>query len=173
MIVRLRQQLLASTFFCGALLAAGTAHAQDQKQDTQPQSGPIEATNPATAASANGDTQAADQGAIVITGSRIPQPNLTSGSPVTVVNSQEVRLSGATRAEDLVNALPQVTASQAGNLSNGSTGTATVNLRNLGTNRTLVLINGRRLVPGDPTPGGNAPDLNFVPATMIERVEGR
>src|SRR5947209_7453736 len=162
MIIRMRQQLLASTFFCGALFVAGTAHAQDQRQDSQPQSGPVEATNPANATSA--DAQATEQGAIVITGSRIPQPNLTSVSPVTVVNSQEVRLSGATRAEDLVNALPQVTASQAGNLSNGATGTATVNLRNLGTNRTLVLLNGRLLVPGAPSPGGNAPDLNCVRA---------
>ncbi|HEX4736106.1 MAG TPA: TonB-dependent receptor [Allosphingosinicella sp.] len=169
MAMHLRQQLLASTFFCGTLMMAGTAQAQDQRQDAQPQSGPVEAANPANAASA--DAQPSDQGAIVITGSRIPQPNLTSVSPVTVINSQEVRLSGTTRTEDLINALPQVTASQAGNLSNGSTGTATVNLRNLGTNRTLVLINGRRLVPGDPSPGGNAPDLNFVPATMIERVD--
>src|SRR6185503_1110266 len=103
--------------------------------------------------SADANPQAADQGAIVITGSRIPQPNLTAVSPVTVVNSQEVRLSGATRAEDIVNSLPQAFAAQSGNVSNGSSGTATINLRNLGSNRTLVLVNGRRVVPGDPTPG--------------------
>ena len=128
---RILNNLLATTVFCGALGMAAPAWAQDQKQDTQPQSGPVEATNPANAASANADTQAADQGTIVITGSRIPQPNLTAVSPVTVLNSQEVRLSGATRAEDLVNSLPQAFASQSGNLSNGSTGTATINLRNL------------------------------------------
>jgi iron complex outermembrane receptor protein len=165
--MRLHHRLLASTMFCGALFGASVARAQDQRQDTQPQSGPVEASNPNTSANAN--TEAADQGTIVITGSRIPQPNLTSVSPVTVVNSQEVRLSGTTRTEDLINALPQVTASQAGNLSNGSTGTATLNLRNLGTNRTLVLINGRRLVPGDPSSA--AADINAVPATLIERVD--
>src|SRR4051794_22650355 len=140
-------RLLASTFLFGTVIAASPARAQDQRQDSQPQSGPVEASNPATAADANGE---ADQGAIVITGSRIPQPNLTSVSPVTVVNSQEIRISGTTRTEDVVNNLPQVTASQAGNVSNGSTGTATVNLRNLGVTRTLVLVNGRRMVPGDP-----------------------
>ncbi|MDB5692715.1 MAG: TonB-dependent receptor [Alphaproteobacteria bacterium] len=162
-----QHRFLASTFLCGALFGSTAAYAQDQRQDTQPQTGPVEASNPNT--SANADTQAADQGTIVITGSRIPQPNLTSVSPVTVVNSQEVRLSGTTRTEDLLNALPQVTASQSGNLSNGSTGAATVNLRNLGANRTLVLINGRRMVPGDPST--SAADLNFVPATLIERVD--
>src|SRR4051794_18902433 len=158
---RILNNLLATTVFCGALGVAAPAYAQDQRQDTQPQSGPVEAANPA----ANAD----DQGAIVITGSRIPQPNLTSVSPVTVVNSQEVRLSGATRAGDIVNALPQAFASRSGNLSNGSTGTATLNLRNLGSNRTLVLINGRRLVPGDPSSA--AADINAVPSTLIDRVD--
>jgi iron complex outermembrane receptor protein len=167
---RILNNLLATTVFCGALGIAAPAYAQDQRQDTQPQSGPVEASNPNTSANAN--TEAADQGTIVITGSRIPQPNLTAVSPVTVVNSQEIRLSGATRAEDLVNSLPQAFASQSGNISNGSSGTATINLRNLGSNRTLVLINGRRLVPGDPTPGsGSAADINAVPATLIERVD--
>jgi iron complex outermembrane receptor protein len=164
---RILTNLLATTVFCGALGIAAPAYAQDQKQDTQPQSGPVEASTPGV--SANADTQAADQGTIVITGSRIPQPNLTAVSPVTVINSQEVRLSGATRAEDLVNSLPQAFASQSGNLSNGSTGTATINLRNLGSQRTLVLVNGRRLVPGDPT--SSAADINAIPATLIERVD--
>jgi iron complex outermembrane receptor protein len=159
--------LMATTIFCGAFGIATPAFAQDQQQPAaQPPSGPVEAAVPPATAAAQ-----PEQGSIVVTGSRIPQANLTSTSPVTVVNSQEIKLEGTTRTEDLVNNLPQVTASQAGNLSNGSSGTATVNLRNLGTTRTLVLINGRRIVPGDPTPGGNSPDLNFVPATMIERVE--
>ena len=88
---------------------------------------------------------------IVITGTRIPQPNLTSASPVTVLSAQEVKLQGTTRTEDLINSLPQAFAAQGSNVSNGATGTATVNLRGLGADRTLVLINGRRLQPGDPT----------------------
>ena len=56
-------------------------------------------------------------------------------------------------------------------MSNGATGTATVNLRGLGAKRTLVLINGRRLQPGDPTAGGNVADINFIPSAMIKRVD--
>ncbi|MCW3846274.1 TonB-dependent receptor [Sphingomonas sp. LB-2] len=114
-------------------------------------------------------TTASDDQEILVTGSRIPQPNLTSTSPVTVVNATEIKLQGTTRAEDLINSLPQVFAEFGGNVSNGASGTATVNLRGLGSNRTLVLINGRRLLPGDPeTPSA---DLNAVPAALISRVD--
>lgn len=109
---------------------------------------------------------------VVVTGSRIPQPNLTSISPVTSVSAETVKIEGVTRVEDLINNLPQAFADFGGNLSNGATGAATVNLRNLGSQRTLVLVNGRRLMPGDPTQNGAASaDLNQIPAALIERVE--
>ena len=76
---------------------------------------------------------------VVVTGSRIPQPNLTSISPVTSVGADDVKIEGVTRVEDLVNNLPQAFADFGGNLSNGATGAATVNLRGLGSQRTLVL----------------------------------
>ena len=88
---------------------------------------------------------------VVVTGSRILQPNLTSISPVTAIGAEAVKIEGVTRIEDLINNLPQAFADLGGNISNGATGTATVNLRGLGPHRTLVLINGRRLMPGDPT----------------------
>ena len=106
---------------------------------------------------------------VVVTGSRIPQANLTAVSPVTSVSSAEIKLEGTTRVEDLLNNLPQVFASQGSTVSNGSNGTATVDLRGLGDNRTLVLIDGKRVVPGDP--GAPAVDLNFIPAQLIDRVE--
>ncbi len=119
---------------------------------------------------AQGAPAAEEEGqVIIVTGSRIPQPNLTSAAPVTVVGSQEIKLQGTTRTEDLLNSLPQVFGDQGGNLANGATGTATVNLRNLGPERTLVLINGRRLMPGDPT--SSAADLNFIPAALVKNVE--
>ena len=109
---------------------------------------------------------------VIVTGSRIPQPNLTSISPVTAVTSEQIKIEGVVRVEDLINNLPQAFADFGGNLSNGATGAATVNLRNLGSERTLVLINGRRLMPGDPTQNGAAsPDLNQIPGALIERVE--
>jgi iron complex outermembrane recepter protein len=120
-------------------------------------------------------TRAADEGTIqevVVTGSRIMQPGLTSISPVTAISSDQIKIEGVTRIEDLINNLPQAFADFGGNVSNGATGAATVNLRNLGSQRTLVLVNGRRLMPGDPTQNGNAsPDLNQIPSALIERVE--
>ena len=120
--------------------------------------------------------QAAEEGStiqeVVVTGSRIAQPGLTSISPVVSVGSDQIKIEGVTRVEDLINNLPQAVADFGGNLSNGSTGAATVNLRGLGSQRTLVLVNSRRLMPGDPTQNGSAsPDLNQIPTALIERVE--
>lgn len=108
-------------------------------------------------------------GAIVVTGSRIARPDVDSASPVTVVGAAEVADTGTVRVEDLVNSLPQVVGGQNSFIANGASGTATVDLRGLGTSRTLVLINGRRLQPGDPALP--AADLNQIPASLIERVE--
>jgi iron complex outermembrane recepter protein len=106
---------------------------------------------------------------IVITGSRIPRRNLTAVSPVTMVKGEEVKLQGAALTEDLVNQLPQVTPDQGAFISNSASGTSTINLRDLGASRTLVLVNGRRLLPGDPVyPAG---DINAIPSTLIQRVE--
>lgn len=106
---------------------------------------------------------------IVITGSRIPRRNLTAVSPVTLVKGEEVKLQGAALTEDIINQLPQVTPDQGAFISNSASGTSTVNLRDLGAARTLVLVNGRRLLPGDPVyPAG---DINSIPSTLIQRVE--
>ena len=145
-----RRALLMGTL--ASAMTSMTAIAQDQDQDQ--------------------DQDAEDVQTVVVTGSRIPQPNLTSISPVTAVTSDEVKFQGTTRVEDLVNNLPQAFADFGGNLSNGATGAATVNLRGLGSQRTLVLVNGRRLMPGDPTQNGlAAPDLNQIPTALVERIE--
>ena len=104
-----------------------------------------------------------------VTGSRIPSANLTGTSPVTTVGAQDIKLEGVQNVENLLNNLPQVFADFGANESNGATGTATVNLRGLGAQRTLVLINGRRLPAGSPT--YYPTDLNQIPAPLIERVE--
>src|SRR5688572_19446357 len=110
-----------------------------------------------------------DDDVIVVTGTRIPQPNLYTTSPITQVTGEEIQSSGVTRVEDLTNELPQVFAAQGSNVSNGASGTATVNLRGLGAARTLVLINGHRMGYGSPT--SVASDLNQIPGAMVERVE--
>jgi outer membrane receptor protein involved in Fe transport len=148
---------MASTIIAGAVVFAAPAFAQAAP-----------ATPIAPAAAAPDNSAPAD---IIVTGSRIPQPNLTSASPVTVLGSQAAKLQGVTRIEDLINSLPQAMASQSGGVSNGSNGTATVNLRNLGDQRTLVLINGKRLGAGDPVSTTPAADLNFIPTSLIKRVD--
>ena len=123
------------------------------------------------AAAAAGPAFAADQTIqeVVVTGSRIAQPNLETTSPVTQVTADDIAVQGVTRVEDLVNQLPQAFAAQNASVSNGATGTATVNLRGLGSPRTLVLIDGRRMPYGGVT--NSAADLNQIPAAMVERVE--
>ncbi|PSJ41773.1 TonB-dependent receptor domain-containing protein [Allosphingosinicella deserti] len=166
---RILNQLLATTFICGSLGIAAPAFAQDATDVAEP-TGPAEGQATPTT-SAEGEPVEREQD-IVITGSRIPQPNLESTAPVTVVSSQDIKLQGTTKVEDLLNSLPAVFASQASTLSNGADGTASVDLRGLGTSRTLSLVNGRRLLPGDPSPtSGSAADINIIPASILKRVE--
>ncbi len=112
---------------------------------------------------------------VVVTGSRIVAPNLESISPVTTITTEDIQNTGKVRIEDIVNQLPQAFAAQGSSFSNGASGAANVDLRNLDPKRTLVLVNGRRLMPGNPdaTPirGAGAADLNQIPAALIRRVE--
>jgi iron complex outermembrane recepter protein len=117
---------------------------------------------------------------VVVTGSRITSPNIEAISPVTAVTAQEIKDTGVTRVEDLLNSLPQVVADQNSGLSMGSSGVANIDLRGLGSARTLVLIDGRRVIGGDPTGGGanitnlsgaSAADINQIPVALIERVD--
>jgi len=144
-----RERLLASSMICGAAFLGLTA---------------TQANAAAAAAAASGEVSE-----IVVTGTRIPSPNLTSIAPVTTVGNADIKAQGVTRIEDITNSLPQVFAGQGSSITNGSNGTATVNLRGLGSSRTLVLINGRRLGPGGGTAA--ASDLNFVPSSLVERVD--
>ena len=171
-----RQRLLGTTLLVGANLLATPALAQDvppptegSPTDVTQPSGPPEG-QPTPATSATGEPVKESQD-IIVTGSRIPQPNLESAAPVTVVSNQDIKLSGTTRIEDLLNSLPSVGASQASGVSNGASGTAEVDLRYLGSKRTLTLVNGRRLAPGDPNSTSQAADLNLIPSAIVKRVE--
>lgn len=119
--------------------------------------------------------QAAEEGVdkverIQVTGSRIQRTNVVTSSPVMTLSAEDIKASGVTRIEDLLNDMPQVFAAQNSTVSNGSSGTATVDLRGLGSQRTLVLVNGRRL-PAGTIGGSTTADLNSIPANMVERVE--
>ncbi len=124
--------------------------------------------NPAQAQDAAAEEDAGE--AIVVTGSRIARPNAESASPVTVVSADDIKETGSTKIEDLTNSLPQVFAGQASGVSNGADGTATIDLRGLGPSRTVVLVDGRRLMPGG-IGGGAGADLNFIPSALVSSVE--
>lgn len=167
---------------CGVFalaFAAGPALAQtapqeplqnNAGQDAPPQTGPVEASEGQIQTDAQGENVADDDvEGVVVTGSRIRRPNLVTASPVTQVTGEDIDVQGVTKVEDLVNELPQAFAAQGSNISNGASGTATVDLRGLGSDRTLVLIDGRRLPFGSPL--DTAADLNQIPGQLIDRVE--
>lgn len=107
---------------------------------------------------------------VVVTGTRITNPNFVSTSQVQVVTADDIENRGAVRLEDVLNDLPQIAPGQIAQTANGSDGTATANLRNLGCSRTLVLINGSRMAPGTAS-GESCADISQVPALLIKRVE--
>ncbi len=183
MTLQFRQRLLSSTLLIGVAALATPAFADPASGNAPPPTPPTDSTptaqanptgpiegQPTPSRNATGAPVASGQD-IVVTGTRIPQPNLTSAAPVTVVTNQDVKLTGTTRVEDLLNSLPSVGASQDAGQSNGATGTAEVDLRYLGSKRTLALVNGRRMTPGDPNSPTQAADLNLIPSSMIKRVE--
>ncbi len=108
---------------------------------------------------------------VIVTGSRIQRANLVSASPVQQVNAEELKFVGTVRVEDMIRTLPQVYSYSNSTQQNGATGTATLNLRNLGDERTLVLINGRRMPAGSPIQGGIGADINQIPGALIRSVE--
>ena len=112
---------------------------------------------------------------VVVTGSRLlQQPNDISVSPITSVSQEDIQKTGLVRVEDVLGMLPQIGAEQNSGTSISASGTATISLRNLGSQRTLVLINNRRMGPGGAggfTGNANAPDINQIPAGLIERVD--
>jgi iron complex outermembrane receptor protein len=106
---------------------------------------------------------------IIVTGSRIGRSELTSVSPITVVGQDDLNVQAVRTLEDFAD---QVTFAPGGEtnsrVNNGSGGQATISLRGLGPQRTLVLINGRRATPSNT---GGYTDLNMIPVSLIGRVE--
>ena len=107
---------------------------------------------------------------VVVTGSRIQKSGFDSSSPISVYDSDDVMMAGNASLDEFLKEIPQITGFQLGaSTNNGSDGNTKVELRGLGFNRTLTLINGRRTV-GDAS-GDGAVDLNTIPTAMIKRVE--
>ena len=148
---------------CAAALGNATAYAQD-------------AATPDSAKDTNSDAVKAEAkrlDTVTVTGSRITNPNIVSPTPISVLTANDIKATGAVNIGDLMTTLPQLattfTMGNSGGSRIGVAGLAEQDLRNLGPNRTLVLVNGRRFVGA--SAGSTAVDVNLIPADWIERVE--
>jgi outer membrane receptor protein involved in Fe transport len=106
---------------------------------------------------------------IEVTGSRIKRADMETASPVQITSAEDIKVSGLTRVEDMLNTLPQIEASSTIFESNGASGRGGVDMRGLGAHRTLVLVNGRRMQPGGGSSG--SADVNNIPGALVKRVE--
>jgi outer membrane receptor protein involved in Fe transport len=112
---------------------------------------------------------------IVVTGSRIRRKDLTTPAPVTVISRQQFESSGKMTIGDFLQTLPEQGNApnfqvNTGGINYGTDSTTRINLRSLGTQRTLVLINGRRVVPSG-LGASSSVDLNTIPTEAIDRIE--
>ncbi|MEJ7926745.1 TonB-dependent receptor [Sphingobium sp. AN641] len=134
------------------------AMAQPPRAQSDP--APIQATG-----SADSETPE-PSGEIVVTGSRIARRDLDTPAPRAVVSDAEFKQSGAINVESVMNALPQIRPSNTGFYNGPSV--ATLDLRGLGTNRNLVLVNGRRYMFYNTS---QVTDLNTIPQFLIQGVD--
>lgn len=138
--------LLGTSLLVGAATLATPAFAQDQEQDTS-------ATSDST---------------IVVTGTLISNPNIQRAAPVNVTSADEIDLLQSNVAEEILREIPGIVPSIGSAVNNGNGGNSFVNLRGLGSNRNVVLLDGARVVPSDLV---GRFDLNNIPLALVERVE--
>ena len=168
---------------CISRIRAGDAHpaatqpnpqAQPEVNSANAHQTPATQDNPAQAVGVTPPpTPASQQETIVVTGSRIASPNITSLAPVQVIGEQEINQAGAVNIQEVLNnnptfGSPTFSTTTTAFLTSGA-GVASINLRQLGDNRTLVLINNRRVVGG--IQGSPVVDLNNIPTQFLERVD--
>lgn len=122
---------------------------------------------PATSSEAAAPADSVVIETVVVTGTRLKSQTMTAASPVAEIKAEEFRFAGATVVEDLLNQYPQLAPEFDNAQNNPSTGYATVDLRGLGPERTLALVNGRRIPKGTL----ESPDISIIPAGLIKRVD--
>lgn len=156
---------------CGAAplaMALASLATAAHGQAAPPEALPTTTTNAPTAAPGDGGTDT-----IVVTGSLIRNPNLVQANPVISTNAEEISLRQSNTAEELIRDIPGIVPDVGSAVNNGNNGASYVDLRGLGANRNVVLLDGNRIVPtGLTTQGGTgAVDLNSIPLALIERVD--
>jgi outer membrane receptor protein involved in Fe transport len=137
----MRERLLATSMICGAALLATQAYAQ------------------------GGSATVSE---VVVTGSRIQTPGIQSASPIVTVGADQIRQQQTPEAEKILRLLPGVVPEDGDAVNNGTAGVTTLNLRGLGAQRNLVLLNGKRMTPYNID---GEVDLSRVPTALLERVD--
>ena len=160
MMTSARRQLLASTIIAGSIVSS-PAFAQQQPAESVPQAGQSR-----NAAPENADTQSSDT--IVVTGTLISNPNLTRSTPVNVTTSEELQLRQTNVAEQVLREVPGIVPNVGSAVNNGNGGASFVDLRGLGANRNIVLLDGKRLVPSGLA---GQVDLNNIPVALLDRLD--
>src|SRR5579859_7883404 len=146
-------QSIRRALFAGAITAAAT-----------PQ---VFAADQAAATTTSSDTSTAQLGKIEVTGTRIKRTSVETAQPITVVTAQQIKASGFANIGDVLQNITSAGSALNSQVNNGNNGQENVDLRNLGANRALVLVNGRRWV----TQINNAVDFFTIPASVIDHVE--
>ncbi|MCA1829462.1 MAG: TonB-dependent receptor [Myxococcales bacterium] len=173
--------LLRKLAQAAVLCIASVASVALAQQPTPPAPGenpPLPAENPPPPVATSAppaDARPSLQEEVVVTGSRIRRKDLTTPAPVTVVSRQQIEVSGKATIGDYLQTMPEQGNApnfqvNTGGINYGADASTRINLRSLGVQRTLVLINGRRVVPGG-LGADAAVDLNTIPTEAVERVE--
>lgn len=118
-----------------------------------------------------GSEEAVEFETFEVTGSRIKRSDYETASPVLVIDRESIDRTGLNSIGELIKDLPQAGASLGRAFNNGGDGSVEIDLRNLGSTRVLVLVDGRRWIPGTRVLGGGGVDLSTIPISVVERIE--
>ncbi len=155
-----------------ALVAAGPVYAQDEGEEGQEQAEDEEQVDISTDASG----QQATEGRITVTGSRIVRDTYSSISPLQVISTENQQAIGAFDPAQILQRSEaasgtQIDATFQGFVLDNGPGSQTINLRGLDADRTLVLVNGRRLAPAGVEGAPSNPSINLIPASLVDRYD--
>src|SRR2546429_425385 len=161
----LRLVALAFAATSGAAMAQATTTSAPPDRTT-----PAPAAATATEQTATTAARRAGEEEIVVTGSRVRRKDLTTPAPVTVISREQITASGVATLGEFLQQLPEQGGSLNTNVNNGGDGETQINLRDLGPQRTLVLVDGKRMVGGGVGPAVSV-DLATIPTAAVEPVE--
>ena len=128
-----------------------------------------DATTDQTSTTSQNNT--AQLGKIEVTGTRIKRTDVETAQPVSIITAAQLKSTGLTSIGDILQTVSQAGAALNTTFNNGGNGRTNIDLRFLGANRVLVLVDGRRWIPGLGGPGENGVDLNEIPVSIIDHVE--